>query len=54
MEPERYKGENPEDRGDIADAYAPPPLSRRRTVFWTVLAILAVCILVFVIALALR
>lgn len=54
MEPERYKGENPEDRGDIADAYAPPPLNRRRTVFLAVLALLAVCVVVFVIAVAVR
>lgn len=59
MGPERRDGvpSSPEERGDIADAYAPPvPPSKaaRNRFLYGVLGVLAVCIIVFVIALALR
>ena len=47
----------PEERGDIADAFAPPvppDKKTRRTIMLAVLAVLAICVAVFVIALALR
>lgn len=57
MGSERHDGESsgstPADHGDIADAYAPPAESRSRKMFFGVIALVALCVIVFAVALAL-
>ena len=43
----------PGDRGDIADAYAPPAKAHSRALFVGIIALVAVCVVVFLVARAL-